>query len=254
MNKIRQFINKAYIILTLPDVHTPYHINLNPILNYCDDLNPSIIQYLGDNTSAESCNWRKITKGIKRDVENVKEDYDILKRVLLDPFNKAKSKKAITVFHIGNHEGWFYEKMSMDVTTKDKLGIKDNVDLKKYNMRVIPENGIINFGHLYFTHSTYINDFHSKKTAINYRKCLLYAHSHDLQSYVAHSPIDSNEKILAKSIGCLCNRNPEYLEGKPNRWINSFNVAYIRSDGTFNEYDCVITNGKFTAPNGKTYK
>jgi len=238
--------------MTLPDLHTPYNIPLTPILNYCSDLSPDIIQYLGDNTSAESCNWRKITKGIKRDVESVKEDYDILKASVLDPFLKA-SKKSKTIFHIGNHEGWFYEKMKMDLTCKDKLGVEDNIDLKKYKMTLVKENGIVNFGHLYFTHSTYLNDNHSKKTAQNYRKCLLYGHTHDIQSYMMHSPIDAREKILAKSIGCLCSHNPEYLEGKPNKWVNAFNVAYVREDGSFNEYDCIITGGKFTAPNGRVY-
>ena len=244
---------KGLTIVTLPDIHTKYNIPLKTILNYCSDLKPDIIQYLGDTTSAESCNWRKRTKGIKCDVESVVEDYDILKKVVLDPFKKA-SPRSKTIYHIGNHEGWFYEDMKMDSRTEHKYGIEDNVDLKKYNMTLVPENGIINFGHLYFTHSTYLNDYHAKKTAVNYRKCLLYGHTHDIQSYMAHSPIDSHEKILAKSIGCLCNKNPEYLEGKPNKWVNSFNVSYVRQDGTFNEYDCVITNGVFTAPNGRVYR
>ena len=142
----------------------------------------------------------------------------------------------------------------MDTRANHKYGIEDNIDLKKYNMEIVKENGIINFGHLHFTHSTYLNDFHAKKTAQNYRKCLLYGHSHDIQSYMTHSPIDAKEKILAKSIGCLCKRNPQYLEGKPNRWVNSFNVAYIREDGSFNEFDIIITGGRFTAINGKVYK
>ncbi len=144
--------------------------------------------------------------------------------------------------------------MAMDTRAGNKYGIKDNVDLKKYNMHLVPENGITNWGHLYFTHSTYLNDGHAKKTALTYRKCLIYGHAHDIQSYTIHSPIDAREKVLAKSCGCLCNRNPEYLEGKPNKWINSFNLAYIRPDGTFNDYDIVITDGMFTAPNGKVYK
>ena len=246
--------SKGIVILTCFDIHTPYHIPLKPVLDFCSDTQPDVVQFAGDTTSAESCNWRKITKGLKRDVETVEEDYNILKRVVLDPFNKAKPRKATMVYHIGNHEGWFYEAMAMDTRAGHKYGVEDNVDLKKYNMRLIPENGITNWGHLYFTHSTYLNDSHAKKTALTYRKCLLYGHSHDLQSYTIHSPIDEREKILAKSCGCLCHRNPEYLEGKPNKWINSFNLAYIRQDGTFNEFDIIVTDNKFTAPNGKVYR
>lgn len=142
----------------------------------------------------------------------------------------------------------------MDSTCKDKLGVEDNIDLKKYNMSIVKENGIINFGHLYYTHSTYLNEYHAKKTAVSYRKCMIYGHSHDVQSFMIHSPIDSHEKILAKSIGCLCNLNPSYLEGKPNKWVNAFHIAYIREDGTFNEFEIIITDGKFTSPDGRIYK
>lgn len=246
--------SKGLKILSVFDIHTPYNIPLNPVLDFCSDWQPDIVQYGGDTTSAESCNWRKITTGLKRDVQEVVEDYDILKRVVLDPFNKAKPKNSETVYHIGNHEGWFYEAMAMDTRAGHKYGIEDNIDLKKYKMRLVKENGIVNWGYLYFTHSTYLNDSHAKKTALNYRKCLIYGHSHDIQSYTIHSPIDAREKIIAKSCGCLCSRNPDYLEGKPNKWINAFHIAYIRPDGTFNDFEIVITDGKFTAPNGRVYQ
>ncbi len=241
-------------VLTLPDIHTPYEINLKPILDFCDDWNPDVVQYLGDTTAAESCNHWKEKHNIPKDIQSVEEDYAYLIKNVLEPFNKAKPKKATTLYHIGNHEDWFYQTMQRDLRAKHKYGIEDNIDLKKYKMKIIPLNGFAQFGYLHFTHGIYANKYHAAKMALEYRKCIVYAHAHDVQSFMIHSPIDQDEKILAQSIGCLCHTNPDYLKGKPNKWVNAFHIAYIRQDGSFNGYTIIITRNGFTAPNGKSYK
>ena len=240
----------------MPDIHTPYNISLKPVLNFCDDFNPDIINYLGDVTNAESCNYRKEKEGIKKDVETVKEDFEILERVVLKPFKKAAPRKTKVNYFLGNHEEWFYKAMATDWKSQHKYGVEDNIDLKKYNMTIVPRKRSINYGYLYFMHDPHhkVNQLHAKKAALQYRKCLIYGHTHDIQSFMAHSPIDIDEKILCKSIGCLCQLNPDYMEDEPNKWVNAFSSAYIRSNGQFNEYTTIITNCKFTAPNGKQYR
>ena len=74
---------------------------------------------------------------------------------------------------------------------------------------------------------------------------------HDIQTHTIYSPIDVEEKVVAKSIGCLCELNPSYMRNKPSRWVHAFNTAYVRDDGTFNDYTTVITRGRFIAPDGK---
>lgn len=243
-------------ILTLPDIHTPYNINLKPILNFCDDFNPHILQYLGDVTNAESCNWRKEMAGIKKDVETVEEDYDILLKTVIKPFKKTLPKSAKTNYFLGNHEDWFYQAMAKDWKAKHKYGVEDNIDIKKYGIRIIPRRPAINYGYLYYTHDPFHNlgQHHAKKVALYYRLNLVYGHSHDKQEFPMHSPLDETNKITAKSIGCLCKLNPDYLRDEPNGWLNSFHIAYIRPDGTFNDYTIVITGGAFTSPNGRLYK
>jgi len=246
-------MRKTKIIASLPDLHDPYSIELRPILKYLSDLQPDIINYLGDTSNAESCNHWKVTHGIKCDVESVEEDYYNLRENILDRFKRAVPK-ARTNFFIGNHEKWFYDRMEMDPRANYKYGVEDNIDLKHYNMTIVPFNNVISYGYLNFMHGIYVNDNHAKKTAVNYRKCTIYGHKHDIQTHTIHSPIDNEDKIVAKSIGCLCEMNPAYMRNKPSQWVNAFNVAYIRSDGSFNDYTIVITRGKFTAPNGKEYK
>lgn len=241
-------------ILTLPDIHEPYNIDLKPILDFCSDWNPDIIQYLGDTTNAESCNPFKINAGIMPDVYSVKEDYDGLERNVLDKFKKASSKKCKTIYYLGNHEKWFYNAMLMDPRLRKLFGVEDNIDVRKYNMEIVPLDTIRKFGHLHFMHGLYINQYHACKTAMNYRRCMVYGHTHDCQEHMIHSPIDKNEKIFAKSIGCLCKMSPGYMKNAPNKWVNAFHIAYIEKDGNFNDYTIILTGGKFISPNGKTYK
>jgi hypothetical protein len=55
--------------------------------------------------------------------------------------------------------------------------------------------------------------------------------------------------IKAKSIGCLCKFDMPYMKQRPSNWVNGFSVAYIRQDGTFNEYTINIVNDHFTFGN-----
>ena len=241
-------------IITLPDIHDPYQIDLKPVLDFCDDWGANIIQFLGDTTSAESCNHWKIKKHYKRDVISVDTDFKNLEKNVIKPFWQISGNTTKLIYHTGNHEDWFIRTMKSDDKAAGLYDIKNRINCKKYKMTIIPENKPVNFGHLWYTHGIYAGKYHARQTLEYFRKCVVYGHTHDIQEHMIHSPIDEAEKLFAKSIGCLCNLNPDYLKEKPNKWVNAFHIAYIRDDGTFNEYTIVITNGRFTAPNGRVYK
>lgn len=209
---------------------------------------------MGDGTNAESVNHWKLERGHKPDVASVKEDYENLEKNILMPFKKA-CPLAKTFYHIGNHEDWFYQTELKHTWLKGFLGVAENIDLKKYRMQIVPLNGVIHFGHLYFTHGNYASgESHAKKMVMAYRKNIRYGHIHDKQEHFIQSQLDENEKTSAASIGCLCKIEAmDYLKKKPAKWVNAFNIAYIREDGTFNDYTVVLTDGRFTTPDGKTY-
>jgi len=169
-------------ILTFPDIHEPYNINLKPVLKFCDDFNPHILQFLGDATNAESCNHWKETMGLRKDIESVERDQENLENNVIKPFKKALSKRAKIVYHIGNHEWWYYLAMQRDFRALGKYDLKRN--LSDYKIKFVDYNKTINFGFLYFMHGVYTNKYHANKTVTNYRKCAIYAHTHDIQSFI----------------------------------------------------------------------
>jgi len=102
---------------------------------------------------------------------------------------------------------------------------------------------------LQYLHGIYWNLHHAAKTIIALHRTTIYGHVHDSQKDMAVSPIDQTEFMYAKSIGCLCNRNPDYMRNKPNRWSHGLSITYTWKDGRFNEYDIHIVDGQFYYPN-----
>jgi len=77
--------------------------------------------------------------------------------------------------------------------------------------------------------------------------------SHDVQLYTKVHEEDPEDYHTAQSIGCLCNRAPEYKSGRPNRWVHGFGVVYVRENGFYNLYVPIIINGSFVFA-GKLFK
>jgi len=82
-------------------------------------------------------------------------------------------------------------------------------------------------------------------------KSVAYAHTHDVQLFTKSFSDDAGFHS-AQSIGCLCNKAPEFMRGRGNNWVNGFGILYVREDGNYNLYVPIIINGKFTYA-GKTF-
>ena len=105
--------------------------------------------------------------------------------------------------------------------------------------------GIKQYGKLLVFHGIYANKYHAAKTADTFSKSCAYGHTHDIQSYTKVHIDDYKDYHTAQSIGCLCNTSPAFMRGRGNRWVNSFGVLYLQSDGHYNLYTPIIVKGKF---------
>ena len=116
----------------------------------------------------------------------------------------------------------------------------------------IPFNKLWTIGHLSYLHGMWCNKYHSAKHLDAYMCNLIYGHTHDVQEMTKVTPQDQRP-IKAKSVGCLCKFDMPYLKNRPSNWVNAFSAAYVRGDGTFNEYTINIVDGGFTF-GGKSYR
>lgn len=238
---------KQLKVLTLPDLHIPHEIDLTGIKAFMKDWQPDHLILLGDFMNCDPVSHWVLDK--KRVVEGMrlKEEYAHANRVISE-FVQLCPKSRITYF-IGNHENWVEQYLDRHPEMEGLIEVESH--LKNID-QFIPFNETFRIGKLNFMHGIYTNDFHAKKTSLSYMCNMIYGHVHDVQEYSVITPIDQKAHT-AKSIGCLCKGEElSYLQNKPTRWVHGFNIAYIREDGTFNDYTIHITNGTFTVE-GITY-
>ncbi len=246
-----------YKIAFLTDGHYPFQIDLNPAFNFLADFKPNRIIFGGDWLDlAYLSHWQELSPG-KWENRRLGADYADVRKIIINVQRKIKPSRID--YMIGNHEDWIDQFLNKFPTLKaDNRGENGVMDLvtglrtKELNINVIPYNKVLTMGHLNFMHGMYINDAHAKKTITTYQKCMRYGHTHDHQVHSFISPLDSNSIKNAMSVGCLCNKNPDYNNGRPNRWQHGFYVAYIRDNGDFSDYFIPIIKGHFVF-NDKLY-
>lgn len=239
-------------VLTLPDIHFPLHdrASLNAVESFMADFRPDVLIYLGDQLQMDPVShWLKDKRGILEG-QRLIADYAGFNQVLDRHVSMVPNAKVI--FFLGNHEDWVRQYIELHPEVEGMLEVEHGLRLRERGFTVVPCGQAYRIGKLWYMHGHITTDHHSKGTVLAYRRNIRYGHVHDIQYYTAVSPLDVADKISAGSVGCLCNVNPHYMAGKPNRWTHGFNVAYIRPDGSFNDYTIQIIGGKFTFE-GKTY-
>jgi len=241
-------------IIALPDIHVPFNIPLRPVWKFVHDFRPDVVVLLGDvHDFTAASHWISNQSGAF-EKESIKESYDQLTKVVLDPL-RAAAPRAIVKYLRGNHEDWLDQVIALNKNGRGYWEIENNVDLRNYHIEMFP----VNFGwepceNLVYTHGVYTGIYHARQMVQAYHNSVLYGHVHDVQSFVQVSPVHTDKFYKASSIGCLSTTNPHYLKNRPNRHVNGFNFAYINErTGAFNDFQVIIVKGGFWA-NGKYYR
>lgn len=240
-------LTKFKKVITLSDIQYPTHINLKPVIDFIKDEKPDEIIYIGDITNADGIGayWEGDEE------EGVYETVKEIEGFVRDVHSKvrAAAPNAKIILTGGNHLEARVRK-----AIKKKEFRRDQLEIKKYmpDVKIYEYGKVYKVGKLHYTHGWYFNTAHAKKHVDTFGKNLVYGHVHDVSEATKLSII-GEKPIMAKSIGCLCNRNPEYRKNMPNNWVHAFHIAYIRPDGDFYEYTIKIINGKFFF-NNKLYE
>jgi predicted phosphodiesterase len=236
-------------IVALFDAHYPYNINLKPVLEFIKDFKPDRTVFGGDTLDlAFLSHWNELSPG-KWIAHDVQEDFDAVGKII----DKVKESCPQIDYLIGNHEHWLTQFTDKFPYLRGSLDLKRGLKTEERGINLVPLNKSLKIGHLHFLHGIYCNDQHAKKTVLAYQRCVRYGHTHDYQVYSIISPMDTHKVYNAMSCGCLCNRNAEFMHGKPNKWLHGFYVAYIQDNGDFTDYFVPIIRNKF-AWAGKIYE
>jgi predicted phosphodiesterase len=250
----------AQRVVLLPDIHHPYQDQdaFDAILKFIEWFKPHKIVLLGDAMNMDAVNHWLEESGQRKKQENkrIKEEYDAFALDILTRIELVAGKKCELIYEFGNHEDWAYQLVVKDPKLEGLVEPEICLDLEKRGWKWIPyltedKNGNVSVGQLILgklliIHGLYTNKYHAAKMADTHSRSVVYGHTHDLQSYTKVHIDDPRSYHTCQSIGCLCQKAPDYLKGKANRWVTSFGVVYVRRNGDYNLYVPVIIRGKFT--------
>lgn len=218
--------------VVLFDIHYPEHdiASLNIALSFIEDFQPDIFVFGGDQLDMSSI--ATFNKHKPKLVENkrLKQDYKGFQADVLDKLDKSLPPSCQKYWIVGNHEQrttWLTESQPQ---WEGFIEPENNLKLDDY--KISPFGETIRFGEMNITHGKYYNIHHAKKNVQYYGTNMFTGHAHTNQIFTMTSPIHSLPR-QGVSVGCLCNKNPEYMNGQPNAWIHQFLVFWIFEDGTF---------------------
>ena len=234
-------------IIALPDLHLPYNIDISCVESFMADFQPTHLIYLGDTLNFDCVSHWIEERLAEREGLRLKDDYDSAND-LIARHRAIVGRNCKVIYFLGNHEEWINQTVSKFPQFKGMLEVENwlkGVDV------FVPFNKLWTIGHLSYLHGMWCNKYHAAKHVDSLMCNLIYGHTHDVQEFTKVTPQDM-KPIKAKSVGCLCKFDMPYMKKRPSSWVNAFSIAYIRQDGTYNEYTINIVDGKFSFC-GKNY-
>ena len=244
--------------VVLPDIHFPYENEqaVKVAFKFIKWFKPHILILGGDALEMESIDHWKREKHNLRTFEGKRllDDYKSFDKKILTPLERM-CPNARRIYLGGNHEQWAERLVDECPQLEGMVEPEKALRLKERGWEWIPylikqkhggvRKGILKIGKLTIVHGEYTNKYHANKTAETFMKSVLYMHTHDLQLITKVTVEDPNDFHTAQSCGCLCDRSPQYMWGRPNRWVHAFSVTYFQDNGNFNTYVPVIIRGRF---------
>jgi len=244
--------------ILLPDLHHPYHNKRawKAVLSFIKWFRPNTIVLMGDALEMRAIDHWKKEKGNHRAFEGIRllHDYNDFIKDVLEPLETLRPK-ARKIYLGGNHEQWAYNVIDQNPELEGMIEPENAMKLEERGWEWIPfinrqgKRGMLKLGKLTLVHGEYTNKFHASKTADTYLKSVCYAHCHDVQVFTKVHVEDPNDYHTCQSIGCLCDKSPAFLWGRPNRWVHAFGALYLQPNGMFNLYVPIIIKGRFVYAN-----
>jgi len=180
-------------------------------------------------------------------------------RDILTPLEKLLPKGCKKVWIIGNHERFEWDFVEAHPELEGVLDHVSLLDLEKRGWEIIPLGHMYKLGKLKVIHGEVLSGignqagtFPARKAVEMYASNVLAGHTHAPQTYTKISPVEHSNKWMGTIAPTAGNVNPSYLRNRPTAWLNGFVMIDTLSNGHFNLYSCIVTNGQ-CCYGGKVY-
>lgn len=212
------------------------------LLKFVERFKPEIRIHLGD-----CWDFRNLRKGACEDEQagSLEDDF----RIGLDFFQRFFAGGETRVFLRGNHDqrAWDLCHTTKGITRDYCKHLVDRIEtacrLSGVEMRPYDSDyGLFELGELRCIHGYHHGVGACRSHANIYRNCF-FGHVHSIES----APVPSHKPAEARSIGCLCKRDIDYINRKTAklRWGNGWVYGFLFDDGTYQYFQTRKLNGKF---------
>ena len=231
--------------LIIPDLHWDAREELHPsyllVKKFAKDFQPDGIAFLGD--IFDFAYISSFNKELLRTIsgKTFRTDYDLGNKEL-DYWGKI-SKRII--IRQGNHDRRVDIVIDKNPILEGMVEVELNLDYKGRGIEYYKESDKpTKLGHVYLIHGWYVNKYNAFKHVQAMAGNIIYGHTHQVQSHTIILPA-YNEEICAWNIGCLTDKNPEWMKGRPTTWAHAFGILYSKDNGDFNFYVVRIIKNSF---------
>jgi len=179
---------------------------------------------------------------------SMQDDFEAGKDFANDFFGRTSEN----VLMLGNHDIRAYDLRDSRDAVKGDLGERMVADIKalaaKHKAKLIDydsREGVYELGDLNVVHGFHAGMSACASHARVYGN-VVFGHIHSIESFQTPG-IKQKE---ARSIGCLCDLNPPYVNRKTGklRWSHGWAYGWLHNDGTYAIFQARGVNGKFYAP------
>jgi predicted phosphodiesterase len=219
--------------------------------SFLSDFDPEVRVHAGDNWD-----FRNLRRGATDDEKaaSLVDDWEAGTEFLIKFFAGGKENWFLR----GNHDErlWMFAGSATGLL-RDYAhdGIKRVEGLiRKSRAKMLPYDsalGVLDLGKLRVLHGYHSGPSACRAHANVYGNCL-FGHVHSIES----AAVASFQPAEARSIGCLCKRDMDYVAAKTGklRWGHGWAAGILHSDGSYTLTQIRRINDTFTAPTAfKTY-
>ena len=241
------------IFLYVADQHVPeYNVPANrAIQKLMEDIKFDGFRIVGDFMDMGPISHWNEHKRKTLETQRLKEDYAV-GNVLLDEYDKRLPSNCDKAYFWGNHEDWYNQLIEKFPVLEGMLNPTEELNLIKRGYKVYEEiNYIEKIGRLAVTHGVYANVHAVKKHIDEFKTNVLFFHTHRIGSRSSSSPA-KEIAIIGYNVGCLCDKNPDFLRNRPDKWSHGFALVYYMPNGYFFVQNIRIIKGRFIF-NNKIY-